>query len=69
MPSIATTKPTGSIPEAGEVRFEIRHKSGVKWQPASKKKAKGAPSALGEHYDQGITTMKSVSFPVSRLRP
>jgi hypothetical protein len=27
---IATTKPTGSTPEAGEVRFEIRHKSGVK---------------------------------------
>jgi hypothetical protein len=26
----ATTKPTGSTPEAGEVRFEIRHKSGVK---------------------------------------
>ncbi len=26
----ATTKPTGSVPEAGEVRFEIRHKSGVK---------------------------------------
>jgi len=29
MPSIATTKPTGSIPELGEVRFEIRHKSGA----------------------------------------
>ena len=27
---VATRKPTGSAPEAGEVRFEIRHKSGVK---------------------------------------
>jgi hypothetical protein len=89
MPSIATTKPTGSIPEAGEVRFENRHRSGLNVKAAGVEEEgqfivlggseapllpvvtppKRAPAREESTYAQGVTTMKSVSFPVSRLRP
>ena len=53
--------PTASIPDhSGAARMPPR--------PPSRRR-RGGPGVLRRTYAQGITTMKSVSFPVSRLRP